>query len=252
GLPALPNGLTMDVNGLISGTPNDTVRTYSSVVTVDDSCFSGSQTDSQAFNLVLVDPDCDSPLTIDDNPAPDATIGSGYLFQMTATGGFPPLHWTICDNPLPPGLVLADGGRITGTPPAGSLVGDYNPTICVVDECPFDPQSDTGGPSITLHGACGDPFIGNTGFSNCSVGTPYEAVIIITGGQAPYIAEQSGGTLPDGLTVNFNGTDWVVSGTASNGGQGGQTFFFSIKATDSCPAGGAADENTFSIQVNGT
>ncbi len=56
------------------------------------------------------------PLVITTTSLPDATEGMPYSFQLTATGGCPPYHWRIASGALPPGLMLSDGGLISGTP----------------------------------------------------------------------------------------------------------------------------------------
>ena len=40
------------------------------------------------------------------SPLPDATAGSAYARNLSATGGVPPYVWTVKTGALPPGLAL--------------------------------------------------------------------------------------------------------------------------------------------------
>lgn len=61
------------------------------------------------------------------SPLPNATIGSLYSTQLSATGGAPPYTWTITSGALPTGLTLSTSGLISGTP-TGSA-GTVSPTF---------------------------------------------------------------------------------------------------------------------------
>jgi hypothetical protein len=62
---------------------------------------------------------------------PSGTVGIGYSFCFTATGGTPPYAWSVTAGGLPPGLVLSpSGGCITGTP---SAAGSFPVTVTVTD-----------------------------------------------------------------------------------------------------------------------
>ncbi len=50
------------------------------------------------------------------NPLPSGIAGSAYLKQMEATGGIPPLVWSITSGNLPAGLVMESSGQLHGTP----------------------------------------------------------------------------------------------------------------------------------------
>lgn len=62
---------------------------------------------------------------------PQATLGKPYSFTFTATGGTPPYRFSIVvEAGLPPGLKLASGGVLSGTPTKG---GRFNFSVTVVD-----------------------------------------------------------------------------------------------------------------------
>lgn len=63
---------------------------------------------------------------------PDASVGVFYAQPIPVTGGQPPYSWapTVDSAPLPPGLVLASDGTISGAP---EEIGDYTFTVSVTE-----------------------------------------------------------------------------------------------------------------------
>jgi hypothetical protein len=61
---------------------------------------------------------------------PEALLQQSYSFRPQASGGVPPLHWTVTAGELPLGLELADNGLISGVP---KKVGEYRFTLTVTD-----------------------------------------------------------------------------------------------------------------------
>ncbi|HET9531420.1 MAG TPA: matrixin family metalloprotease, partial [Blastocatellia bacterium] len=66
-----------------------------------------------------------TPLSIVTTSLPGATTGSAYSQTLVASGGTTPYSWNIVSGfgTLPPGLTLASGGTISGTP---STAGTFN------------------------------------------------------------------------------------------------------------------------------
>jgi Putative Ig domain len=122
---ALPPGLTLATNGLLSGTPT-TIGSYPFTVTVTDSAPTPSM-NSASFTIQITTP---PPPTIDNTPPPTATVGVAYpAFQFTATNGYLPLVWTET-GALPAGLSLSAGGVLSGTPQTD---GEFPITLNVTD-----------------------------------------------------------------------------------------------------------------------
>ena len=69
-------------------------------------------------------------LAITGEPLPEAALQQIYRFQVQATGGIPPLHWSLTSGQLPPGVELEDSGVISGI---ATKVGDYRFTATVAD-----------------------------------------------------------------------------------------------------------------------
>jgi M6 family metalloprotease-like protein len=68
---------------------------------------------------------------------PGATMGSAYQQQLAATGGLGEFTWTVTAGALPAGLVLSNGGVLSGTP---TVSGNFNFTV----------QAASGGNQSTL------------------------------------------------------------------------------------------------------
>ena len=122
---ALPPGLTLATNGLLSGTPT-TIGSYPFTVTVTDSAPTPS-VNSASFTIQITTP---PPPTIDNTPPTTATVGVAYpAFQFTATSGYLPLVWSET-GALPAGLSLSAAGVLSGTPQTD---GQFPITLNVTD-----------------------------------------------------------------------------------------------------------------------
>lgn len=89
GATGLPNGLSANSSGLISGTPTQT-GSFTVTTTVTDSC-STPQSVSSDFPLSIT-----QGLTIITAPSlPAGTVGSPYSTSIAVSGGVPPYQWTV-------------------------------------------------------------------------------------------------------------------------------------------------------------
>jgi hypothetical protein len=70
------------------------------------------------------------PLQVTTVSLPPGTRGVPYDQHLAATGGIQPYSWILSGGALPPGLVLASSGQISGTP---SQSGTYSFTATVSD-----------------------------------------------------------------------------------------------------------------------
>ena len=121
----LPPGLSLDsATGILSGTPT-AGGSYQFVVSVNDSAV---QNAAKSFSLTV----SLAPVSITtESPLPDATAGTSYSQQFTATGGTGTyISWTVTSGSLPPGLTLSTAGILSGTP---TQTGLFSFTIQVAD-----------------------------------------------------------------------------------------------------------------------
>ena len=121
---ALPTGLSLGFNGVISGSPS-VPGTYGFTVQVIDAA---NSTASRAFTLDVAV----APLSIV-TPAPlspTLPLGGALSIDLQAQGGAPPYTWKLASGNLPPGLALSSAGHLAGN---ATTPGTYNFEVSVTD-----------------------------------------------------------------------------------------------------------------------
>ncbi len=171
----LPNGLTMNAGGQISGTPL-TAGTSMVTVTVTDSTSPAKLTATAQLSLTVRG----AALAITTTSLPAGATGNGYTGGLQATGGTPPYHWAQTGGTLPAGLSFdQSSGAISGTP---TLAGNYPLTFSVTDSA-APAQSATLSTSISIsQGLVTGPALT---LSGVTVGNGLETAIVINLSQAP-------------------------------------------------------------------
>ncbi len=122
---SLPQGLSMDSNGLITGTPTIVNNSFNATITVTDSTTPThlSATTSLFFNNQPAPITVTSPLTV------GAVKNASFNYSTQVTGGLSP--YTFAATGLPAGLTLNTGnGGISGTPTAA---GSSNVDLSITD-----------------------------------------------------------------------------------------------------------------------
>ena len=144
---ALPGGLQLNASsGAITGTPTAT-GPFPFTAKVTDSA-TPPQSSQQALSITISAP---APPSITTTSLAAGTVGTAYSATLQATGGLPPLTWSISVGALPAGLNLnASTGAITGTP---TTAGTINFTAKVVDSVTPTPQNATKALSIVINAA---------------------------------------------------------------------------------------------------
>ena len=200
---ALPPGISLSADGLISGIPSSFGGDFQ--VRVRDA--RGNAYD-QTCTLAVNQPSINITTAC---PLPAATTGQSYSQQMTATGGSAPYSWSILGT-LPSGLSLSGDGRLSGN--AGSA-GPLSFRFLVTDST---------GASATK--TC-NLIIERAEFSltSCplpkgSIGLDYQQSLRVDGGTPPYVFTTAS-SLPAGLSLNTNG---LLSGRPRDAGTGTVTL----------------------------
>lgn len=106
-LSAPPPGLTITENGRLSGTPSQ-VGSFQVLVRAEDSTRAGAF-DSRLIQVNVAD---DGALKIETHNLPVASLRGRYETELVASGGTPPLTWSIVPGDQPPSgffLVQGDG-----------------------------------------------------------------------------------------------------------------------------------------------
>ena len=196
----LPAGLSLSASGVISGTPTAAVSGASITFAVQDS---GSPAQVMSATLVLTI--AAAPLSIPTTSLPNGSVGVLYSASVVASGGTPPLSWSISAGALPAGLSLSASGVISGTPTAPVQNGSI--TFLVRDSgAPAQMKSAT----LVLTIAPAPLSILTTSLPSGMVGVAYNATLGAGGGTLPFSWSISGGTVPAGLSLSAAG---VISGT---------------------------------------
>jgi hypothetical protein len=152
---------------------------------------------------------------------PNGTAGTAYSQTLTATGGLPPLKWSISSGLLPGGLFISANGVISGTP---TTAGTSNFTVFVEDSA-SPPLSATAPLSITILPA--GLTIVTTRLPFASDQVAYFAQLQSMGGHKPITWSIIAGNLPTGLALKAS--NGLISGTPSVPGKSS----FTVMATDS-------------------
>ena len=147
------------------------------------------------------------PPSITTTSLPAASINAAYSATVDATGGVPPLTWSIVSAPawLSLGASTSNSVSLAGTPTAADA-GTF-PVALKVEDASGNSSTSTG---LTI-------TVTNLAITNTSplpsgaVGTAYSVQFAATGGTSPYAwSVASGSTLPAGLTLSSAG---LLSGT---------------------------------------
>ena len=213
---------------VLSGTPNAAATTTVTYTVEDDD----GDTDSTTFNIVV------SAATPDDLmpslPAifsQSATVGTFFTLTFSAaTGGDPPLSYSVSGNPA---WLTLSNLTLSGTPTAA---GSYTVVVTVEDN-----DGDTASRTFILTvTAAADlmPTAGNTTNKSYSVDTDFSFTLVAgTGGDGTLAITVAG--LPTGAT--FDGTD-TITGNVSTAG----THTITVTYTDD---DGDTDDDTFVLTI---
>lgn len=210
----LPNGVTLNSNGTLTGTPQQ-FGNFAITVKVTDSnnCMGIGGT----YTLVI---SCQSISVFNPNVT-NGMVGTPFSQSFTQTGGIGATTFNLNGGALPPGLALAPNGTLSGTPTqAGSFtfavrVADGNG--CGVSGLPY---------TLVITGpACGTITVSPASLPGGTVGTPYSQGFSAAGGNTAYTYSLTAGSLPGGLSLSPGG---ILSGTPTANGN----FNFTVTATD--------------------
>jgi len=227
----LPSGLSLGMDGTISGTPWSSGY-FSFTVGVSDGMGGYGQADFQ-INISDIPPP--PPLTITTGlPLPSGWEGISYQQSLTASGGSGSYTWTVVSGSLPSGLDLDSNGTISGTPMSqvnssfqvsvsdgsgGSVQAEFQ---IAINAPPYQPPPDPPPPDPPPSALA---MTSSSPLSNGTLGTSYQQSLSASYGSGSYTWSLIGGSLPSGLSLDPNGT---ISGTPAMTGN----FIFQVSVSD--------------------
>lgn len=223
-----PPGLSLDVDGNITGTPtvSGTFDFIVQAIEVSSGC-----TTEQKYSINVAG--CPS-LTISPSTLPNGVRGQAYSQQLTTKSNTNNPIFSISGGQLPAGLSLSRSGLISGAPVVN---GGFAFTVVVTDNAGC-----TGSQDYKLIIDCtGIKLSGN--LTNGTVGTPYNRTLSASGGTTPYKFSVIAGSLPPGLTLDVSGN---ITGTPTAPG----TSTFTVMAEDSSGLSSCIGTGDFNITVN--
>ncbi len=203
----LPDGLTLNQGGIISGTPERAVTTSFVLKLTDAVNASVSSTLSLTINPAV------QLLSIATQSLADGVVGQDYTQTLNAVGGNAPYHWELKSGTLPEGLLLSDAGVIAGLP---TTTGELSFEVRAIDQ---SGQSVIASLSIDVDPPPDLTILSPSALPVAAVGVPYRFEFKALSGTAPYVwvkkKKAKFGTLPDGLTLSRDG---ILSGTPTTEG----------------------------------
>ena len=236
---SLPPGLNLNTNGYVTGRTTSDGGTYNFVVTVTDQG-SPPLTATQAYSMAVTPAPTLSVATVS---LANAAQGTLYNAALGASGGVPPLTWSITSGSPPPGLTLTSmTGQISGTP---TTQGSFPFTVEVTDSSLLPPNnhSQTATQALTITvGPPGPLSIVTTSLPQGQSASLYSQTIVETGGVGPFTWTITSGILPSGMSLDPS--TGAISGIAT----AVETNTFTVQVTDSesPPASASA---TFALSV---
>ncbi|WP_280822736.1 putative Ig domain-containing protein [Pseudaminobacter soli (ex Li et al. 2025)] len=229
--PALPNGLSMDANGFITGTPT-VVRTASSftVTVTDANSFTASASSNLTVNPAVTAGQAIASITLTQNKAMTP------LTPVTGGGGTGALTYSISPS-LPTGMSFnTANGTVSGTPAAANVAAVYTVTVT-------DTNGASASNSFTLAvnpAVTATQSVASVALTQNKEATPFTPA---TGsGGTGALAYSISPSLPTGMS--FDTANGTVTGTPSIASV---AAIYTVRVTDANSATAAA---TFSLTVN--
>src|SRR4029453_19256571 len=182
---ALPAGITLSPDGVLSGTP-----TVGGNFTFIAQVAIGDRSDTQTLTLTVV-----QPLKIGQATAPAAEVDRPFRMELTATGGDGRHTWaTYGGTVLPAGLTLDPAtGVISGRP---LVSGSFAVKLAATDQLGF---SDIVDVQVAVAGKLA---LTREALPAGRPGRMYRAVLAVRGGVAPREWTILRGSLPAGITLD--------------------------------------------------
>ena len=127
---ALPPGLTLATDGVISGTPT-AAGIFNFTASVTDSTSGTPGTATRAYSLEVLVP----TIAISTAVPTVWTLNRPFSLQLQGSGGASPYTFAVASGSLPAGVTLSASGLLSGVP---NVAGNYTFTVSVTDANGFN------------------------------------------------------------------------------------------------------------------
>jgi hypothetical protein len=159
-----------------------------------------------------------TPLTVTTTELPPGLVGQPYSATLAATGGVPPLQWSLAQGALPAGILLDASGKLAGS---ATVQGVASVQVQVQDA-----QGAKATAILVLEIKDAGLVITTTTLKPVTEGKAMAPVqLTAQGGKTPYFWGIISGKLPQGVTLDSAGN---LSGTPTEDGD----FPFDVKVLD--------------------
>ena len=195
----LPNGITLNESGLLSGV---TEQDGSFNFTVKAVHSTGTESESRNFTLVIKPKGYAPEITSSSLKA--ARTGEVYSFNLSSSGT-DGIKYSVIKGSLPGGLSLSSNGRISG---ASQYSGRFAFTVRASNDFGYNDKE------FTLD--ISPKIITNSRLANTLITSQANFKLQVYGSSSGILWRISSGTLPAGLSLNSNGT---ISGRATQTGE---------------------------------
>jgi len=215
-------GLTLGTDGLLSGTPNEGVISFTALVT--DAV---GATGSQAFGFTV-----NPAVSISTTTLPDALQNEPYSHQLEVVGGTAPLTWAEVGTVLSGiGMILSSDGILSGPP---TVTGTVKFTVAVTDALGSSDER-----LLNLHIAEGITFL-TEDVPDWTLNHPYSVQLEASGATGLIWSDKNDDLIGTGLTLSGDG---LLAGTPSS--EGLITFIAVVSSTEKATA-----EHEYSFTIN--
>lgn len=217
---ALPPGLALARDGLITGSPRKAGAFTFTAEVMDDFRLA-----EKKLSLKVV-----KAPTVAAPSLPAAVVGSPFSATVRVVGGLAPYTWAMRNGARPPGVTISRGS-LTGTP---LVAGRYSFEVIARDAV-----GNTAALRLAL-GVLPRVKILVQALEPGVAGRPYRGRIRVRGGAAPLTFELADGDLAPGMTLNTN--TGALAGNPSSEGR----YAFAIAVADRT---GSTHRRTFVLRV---
>lgn len=236
---ALPDGLTLGADGLLSGTPT---ALAASVMGFTATVTNAGRSATGRLVLRVLPESTQVEITTASLPPIVNSSSAAFTFSLGAAGGVKPYTWSIAAGTLPRGIALAADGTLSGAP-SGSPDGQTRVTFAVRDVTGSRSQRDllvrlvASGSIVFRTASLPDAVLGQDYLQDIAVQNLDPAVPLAK----PLIWTEVG-DLPDGISMTTESELITLSGRPIRAG----AFAFTISVED---AKGRTDSMDYTIVV---